>query len=89
MTAAQAAVERLRAARDEVTGLSFDALTVPELLNLLGELESDRRRQPSVEHRLIQTLRNRAEPDNRLIERVAGPRESAKTAARNGFRHRT
>ncbi|MGZ5363122.1 MAG: HNH endonuclease signature motif containing protein [Mycobacterium sp.] len=62
MTAAQAAVERLRAARDEVTGLSLDALTVPELVGLLAELETDRRRQPTVEHRLIQTLRNRAEP---------------------------
>ncbi|MBY0290209.1 MAG: HNH endonuclease [Mycobacteriaceae bacterium] len=62
MTAAQVAVERLRAARDEVAELSLDALTVPELLNLLGELETDRRRQPTVEHRLIQSLRNRAEP---------------------------
>ncbi len=62
MTAAEAAVERLRAARDEVTGLSLDALTVPELVNLLAELETDRRRQPTVEHRLIQTLRNRCEP---------------------------
>lgn len=59
MTAARAAVERLRAARDEVTELSLDALTVPELLHLLGELETDRRRQPTVEHRLIQTLRSR------------------------------
>jgi hypothetical protein len=49
MTAVQAAVERLRAARDEVMGVSFDALTVPELLNLLRELEVDRRRQPLVE----------------------------------------
>jgi hypothetical protein len=62
MTAVQAAVERLRAARDEVMGVSFDALTVPELLNLLRELEVDRRRQPVVEYRLIQTLRNRCEP---------------------------
>ncbi|MGZ8813478.1 MAG: DUF222 domain-containing protein, partial [Mycobacterium sp.] len=62
MTAAQAAVERLRAARDEVTGLPLDGLTVPELVGLLAELETDRRRQPTVEHRLIQTLRNRAEP---------------------------
>ncbi len=62
MTAAQAAVERLRAARDEVTGLSLDALAVPELVSLLAELETDRRRAPTVEHRLIQTLRNRAEP---------------------------
>jgi hypothetical protein len=62
MTAVQAAVERLRAARDEVMELSLDALTVPELLNLLRELEVDRRRQPVVEYRLIQTLRNRCEP---------------------------
>lgn len=62
MGAAQAAVERLRAARDEVTELSLDALTVPELLHLLGELEVDRRRQPTVEHRLIQALRSRCEP---------------------------
>jgi hypothetical protein len=62
MPAAQAAVERLRAARDEVTGLSLDAMTVPELVSLLAELETDRRRAPAVEHRLIQTLRNRAEP---------------------------
>jgi len=62
VSAAQAAVERLRAARDEVTELSLDALTVRELLNLLGELETDRRRQPTAEHRLIQALRNRCEP---------------------------
>jgi hypothetical protein len=62
MTAVQAAVERLRAARDEVMELSLDALTVPELLNLLRELEVDRRRQPVAEYRLIQTLRNRCEP---------------------------
>jgi len=62
VSAAQAAVERLRAARDDVTELSLDALTVPELLNLLGELETDRRRQPTAEHRLIQTLRSRCEP---------------------------
>src|SRR5688500_694878 len=62
MAAAQAAVERLRAARDEVTELSLDALTVPELVDLLIELEVDRRRQPSAEHRLIHALRSRTEP---------------------------
>ena len=62
MAAARVAVERLRAARDEVAGLSLQALTVTELLFLLDELESDRRRQPTVEHRLIQALRNRCEP---------------------------
>lgn len=59
---AQAAIERLRAARDEVAELPLDTLTVPELLHLLGELEVERRRQPTAEHRLIQTLRSRCEP---------------------------
>jgi hypothetical protein len=62
MSSAQAAVERLQAARDEVMGLSFDALSASELLSLLGELEADRRRLPAVEHRLVQSLRYRAEP---------------------------
>ena len=62
MSSARAAVERLRAARDELTELSLDALSVPELLGLLGELETDRRRMPTAEHRVIQTLRSRCEP---------------------------
>ena len=44
--------------------MSLDALTVPELLDLLGELETDRRRQPTAEHHLIQTLRRRCEPSD-------------------------
>ncbi|HEX2283410.1 MAG TPA: HNH endonuclease signature motif containing protein [Mycobacterium sp.] len=42
--------------------MSFDALTAAELLDVLAALESDRRRQPSVEHRLLHDLRNRAVP---------------------------
>jgi hypothetical protein len=56
------AVQRLREARTEVAELSFDALTAPEILGLLDELETDRRRQPAVEHRLIQELLSRSEP---------------------------
>ncbi len=72
-----------------MTGLSLDALTVPELVSLLAELETDRRRQPTVEHRLIQTLRNRAEPDNRLIEKGGWTTRKRKDGRTRGFRHCT
>lgn len=70
---AQTAVERLRAARDEVTQLSFDALTVPELLNLLGEPQMNRR--CTVRHRwCIGTfaLPDRV-PRRRTNKPIAGP----------------
>jgi len=52
----QAALAALEAARAEVAGLSFDALTDPEVLAVLEQLETQRRSQPSVEHRLINRL---------------------------------
>ena len=54
--AVAAAFARLRAARDEICALSFDALSAAERLALLEELEFDRRRQPAVEHRLVAEL---------------------------------
>lgn len=60
--AVTAAFGRLRAAREEVAALSFDALAPAELLGLLDELEANRRRQPVVEHRLISGLISSATP---------------------------
>jgi Domain of unknown function (DUF222) len=54
--AISAAFGRLRAAREEVAALTFDALTPTERLTLLDELEAGRRCQPTVEHRLIHAL---------------------------------
>ncbi|MEO3761292.1 HNH endonuclease signature motif containing protein [Mycobacterium sp. B14F4] len=54
--AVSAAFARLRAVREEISGLNFDALTAAERLDLLDELEFDRRRQPAVEHRLLAGL---------------------------------
>jgi Domain of unknown function (DUF222) len=60
--AIRAAFARLRAARDEVSHMNFDALTAAERLELLDELEFDRRRQPAVEHRLIHGLVSESTP---------------------------
>ena len=54
-----AAVARLRAARDELMNLPLDAVCVPDLLDLLEDLECERRRQPSVEHRILNELDTR------------------------------
>jgi hypothetical protein len=51
-----AALAALEAAEDAVTGLSFDALTHPELLTVLSRRETLARRQPAVDHRLINRL---------------------------------
>ena len=56
------AVSRLRAACEELAGLSFDALTTVELLGVLDELERARRRQPTVEHEVLNALRQRMTP---------------------------
>ncbi|HEX2286027.1 MAG TPA: HNH endonuclease signature motif containing protein [Mycobacterium sp.] len=54
-----AAFDRLRAARQEVAALPFDALSTSELLGALTELEIDRRRQPATEHQIIHELTTR------------------------------
>jgi hypothetical protein len=51
-----AALSGLEAAFDAVAGLSFDALTNPELLAVLARLETLARREPVIEHRLIGKL---------------------------------
>ncbi len=51
-----AAYDRLDAAYNEVATLSYAAVTVPERLTLLHRLEAMRRRQPTLEHTLIQGL---------------------------------
>ena len=51
-----AALDRLEAAHAEVASLSFDALTAPELLNVMDRLEAVYRRQPAVNHQLIHQL---------------------------------
>lgn len=50
------ALSGLEAAFDAVAGLSFDALTCPEVLAVLSRLETLTRREPVVEHRLISQL---------------------------------
>jgi Domain of unknown function (DUF222) len=51
-----ASYDDLDAAFDKVLGLSFDALTEPEKLNLESRMERNLRRAPAVEHRLINSL---------------------------------
>jgi hypothetical protein len=50
------ALSGLEAAFDAVAGLSFDALTNPEVLVVLSRLEIMSRREPVIEHRLITKL---------------------------------
>jgi len=57
-----AAFDRFDAAVDEIAALSFDALTTPELLGLLERLEVDRRRQPAIEHQILDQLRSQTTP---------------------------
>jgi hypothetical protein len=51
-----AAYDDLDAAFDTVLGLSFDAITASEKLNLQHRMERNLRRAPAVEHRLISSL---------------------------------
>jgi hypothetical protein len=57
-----AAFDELEAAHQRVAALSFDALTHPELLGRLDRLETLRRSQPAVEHRLINRLARECSP---------------------------
>jgi hypothetical protein len=57
-----AAYDELDAAFDTVLGLSFDALTSTEKLNLQNRMERNLRRAPAVEHRLINELAAEADP---------------------------
>lgn len=57
-----AVVAQLRDVRDALTKLSLDELTVADLLGLLDVLESDRRRQPALEHRILNELGGRLSP---------------------------
>jgi hypothetical protein len=45
-----------------VLGLSFDGLSAPEKLTLLGRMERNLRRAPTVEHQLINSLVAEADP---------------------------
>ncbi|UNB51849.1 HNH endonuclease signature motif containing protein [Mycolicibacterium sp. YH-1] len=56
------AVQALRAARDTVAALDLDALTHPELLELLDYLEHDARRAPVAEYRILNRLATEANP---------------------------
>jgi hypothetical protein len=56
------AVAHLRAARDALTGLPLESVPTADLLELLNALEVDRRRQPTLEHRVLQELRGRSAP---------------------------
>jgi hypothetical protein len=57
-----AAYDDLDAAFDKVLGLSFDAITESEKLNLQNRMERNLRRAPAVEHRLISSLVAEADP---------------------------
>ena len=56
------AVARLCAAREELADLCLDSSDIGELLGLLDALESDRRRAPAVEHRILKELDRRVAP---------------------------
>jgi hypothetical protein len=51
-----AAFAGLRAAADAVSAVSFDALATGDLLTLLDALQLHRRRQPTVEHDILNEL---------------------------------
>jgi hypothetical protein len=53
--------DALAADLKRATDLSFDALTVPELLNMLERWETMRRRMPVIDHGLINQLAARAD----------------------------
>jgi hypothetical protein len=57
-----AAYDDLDAAFDKVLGLSFDAITETEKLNLQHRMERNLRRAPAVEHRLISSLVAEGDP---------------------------
>src|ERR1700690_2106014 len=57
-----AVLDRLDADVDELTELSFDALTTPELLRVVGRLEKVARRLPVPGHGLINALVQHATP---------------------------
>jgi hypothetical protein len=50
------ALARLETAQAALADLTFDALTAPELLTITDRLETVYRRQPTVNHRLLQQL---------------------------------
>lgn len=60
--AIMAAYDELDAAFDEVTALSLDALTPSELVALMNRRETLYRRQPAVDHRIINRLAAEADP---------------------------
>ena len=57
-----AAFDALDAAWERLAGLKFDALVTGERLALLERLEVHRRRQPAVEHELVNQVREQATP---------------------------
>ena len=57
-----AAYDDLDAVFDRVLGLSFDALSHSEKLNLQNRMERNLRRAPTVQHRLINALAAEADP---------------------------
>ena len=70
------AFEALRAARSQVNGLTFDALTMPERLAYLEQLEEDARRAPVAGHALINQIGEQAD------EKTLGGRLPAVLATR-------
>ncbi len=57
-----AAFDALDAAWERLAGCKFDALVTGERLALLERLEVQRRRQPAVEHELVNQVREQATP---------------------------
>ncbi len=88
----RAAFDAFDAGLDGLLGFDCDALTTPELLAWLGRVEKVRRRLPSLEHAVINTLARQATPEElggklshaiaeaTLISRKAAARRIAEAA---------
>ena len=57
-----AAYDELEAAHEKVAALSYDALTHPELLAVQSRRETMRRREPAIDHQIINRLVAEADP---------------------------
>ena len=57
-----AVVTRWEEAQAELAGISFSALTGPELLGVQKRLEAGYRSQPAVDHKLIHQLTSQSTP---------------------------
>ncbi|CAN5445136.1 HNH endonuclease signature motif containing protein [soil metagenome] len=82
------AVAGVEAAFDELAGVSFEALTNPELVAVLSRLEAVARRRPVVEHRLICQLVGNGSAVELGAKNFAGVLETALRISRKDARRR-